>query len=190
MSGGPDPSRSQLAFVRTAGLLIVIVAVLIALAGCGESHAHGDPGLVPLADGGHVVAAYNDCNDLTRVAYQKNNPSTDYRLVQAARPEPASTLLSDEVRALDRANWRLFSPTDAGFYGAAIGRTDLHGHDCLLLGRPARILLSEENTAIRPIPKFWGIVRATLKLAQHQTRPLLGLQVYPGPANDPEHRVC
>jgi hypothetical protein len=49
-----------------------------------------------------------------------------------------------------------------------------------------------EDTNTAPIPTFWGVLRRKLKLklAQRKAYPIIGLQIYPGPANEPDHGVC
>jgi hypothetical protein len=74
-------------------------------------------------------------------------------------------------------------------------RTDDFGYvknNSVLLGQPAQIPLSMEDTNTAPIPTFWGVLRRKLKLklAQRKAYPIIGLQIYPGPANEPDHGVC
>jgi hypothetical protein len=193
MPGGRDrPDRKdRLGFaVSLAAIIAGVVVLVLVLAGRGESHPHGDPGLIPLVDGAHVIAAHDDCSDETDFGYVKNNSCIDYRLVQSSTHETVTTLLAHEARALDRPKWLLFSPADFGFTGSVVGRADLYGHDCVLLGPPAQIPLSMEDTDTAPIPTFWGMLRRKLKLAQRKAYPIIGLQIYPGPANEPDHRVC
>jgi hypothetical protein len=183
--------RDKIGLAVSIAVVVAIAAVVVVvLTSRGEHHPHGNPDLVPLADGAYVVADYNDCSDETDLGYIKNNLCIDFRLVQASRPETVNTFLEHETMTLDHTNCRLFSPADFGMHQPVIGRADLYGHDCVLLGPTAEVPFSMDDPDIRPVPKFWAMLRHQLTLAHQRPLPIIGVQTYPGPADDAEHRVC
>jgi hypothetical protein len=176
--------------VVLAGVAVVLVVVL---AGGSESHPHGDPTLVTLVDGAHVIADYNNCSDETDFGYTKNNDCVDSRLVQASTRETAAAFRDHEIRALEHADWRVFSPASFGFHSPVVASSDPQRHDCVLLGPPAQVPLSArdaEDTSAAAVPKYAAWIRRERKIAEHPTLPIIGLQTSPGPANDPHRAAC
>ena len=176
------------------GVAIIValgVGIPLVLAATKEVHPNADLHLVEIADGGRVVAFHANCSDETDLGYMPDNLCIDYLLVASRAPVTEREFQSDEVRRLNRANWRLFSPRDFGFYSnRVLGRTDLYGHDCLLIGPPALVPLGSDFSDESPEPHFWSKLRGSLSRARRRGLTVIGMQLYPGPANDAYHRVC
>jgi hypothetical protein len=138
------------------------------------------------------VARADDCRDVKDVAYIQNDICISYEVVRTSLHESSSTFLNHEVAALDRANWRSFSPSDFGFGRSVIGRVDSSGQDCLLLGAPKRtlIVMYGEDNSVGPAPRFWRPILSALAQARDLHKTVVGMQFYPGPATDPNHSGC
>jgi hypothetical protein len=178
--------------------LVVAIAVVVsgaafALAAPGhvrEVHPHADPRLIKLADGGRIIGFHAYCADMTDLGYIKDNECIDYLVVASGASESASAFQHDEVQRLDRASWRLFSPRDFGYSAPVVGRDDIEGHDCLLIGPPNRVPFGLEPPVGDGREPFWSKLRQALQRATRRGRAVIGMQMYPGPGNDAEHRVC
>jgi hypothetical protein len=179
-------------------VIVVAAGITLALASTDaprnqrrtEHHPHADVGLVKFADGGRVVASHAVCSDMTDLGYIKNNSCIYYAVVASATHESEQVFERDEVRRLDRAAWRLFSPRDFGYSAPVVGRDDPYGHDCLLIGPPARVPLAMEYGGRPSRSSFWFGLRQALQQARRKGWAVIGMQMYPGPANDPLDRVC
>jgi hypothetical protein len=184
----------RLRWVIAAAVVIAVAAgaafAVAAPRHAREVHPHADPGLIKLADGGRIIGFHAYCSDETDLGYIKDNECIDYLVVASGASESARTFQHDEVHRLDRANWRLFSPRDFGYSAPVVGRDDIHGHDCLLIGPPNRVPFGLEPPAGHGREPFWSKLRQALQRATRRGRAVIGMQMYPGPANDAEHRVC
>jgi hypothetical protein len=172
-----------------AGLFVAALGA----SGCGgEFHPRADTKLPPLADHSRIVARADDCRDVKDVAYIKNDICIRYEVAETPMQESASAFLRHEVQALDGADWRLFSPSEFDFGKPVVGRIDLFSHDCLLVGPPERTLMVmyREDASVGPAPTFWEPILSALSQAREHHHAVIGLQFYPGPANEPDHEAC
>jgi hypothetical protein len=155
-----------------------------------ERHPHADLRLIPFVDHGRVIGFHADCRDHTDLGYVPNNLCIDSLLVGSRTAKTERAFQQAEVARLHRADWRLFSPTDFGFPSRNVdARDDLYGHDCLLIGGPSLVPFGGEP-AKGTAPSYWSALRKDLQRARRQGLTVIGMTVYPGPANDAFHRVC
>jgi hypothetical protein len=181
-----------------AGIIIALaVAIPVVLSATNrarahaEVHPHADLRLLKITDGGRIIGFHANCSDMTDLGYMPDNLCIDYLLVGSRSPRTEQAFQHDEVKRLDHAVWRLFSPKDFGLSSTrVVGRTDLYGHDCLLIGPPALVPFASEPYGEGPAPAFWSQLREELQRARRQGLTVIGMQLYPGPANDAYHRVC
>lgn len=186
MPGG----KYRLTVSRPRSVLLALGCCMIAMlvAGCGaESHPKADLSLLTYVDGAQVIGGGRDCSDLDGPGYIPNNMCISYLLARATQLTSSKRLLVEQRAAFANKGWRRFSASKYA-YARAEGWADRAGHDCVIIGSPSATI--DSTSMLRPVPAWWPRMLTAMHSAQRRHVALLGVIVYPGPANMPRHERC